>query len=218
MRKLQNASPRKIRSLLEWFSLAEKITTNKLGLGYKVEEVSEMKKLKGTLLEDDLFCVNQEEMTALERYLAPFVWLFSLLLGRVLARMSERPPDKPRWKWMLVGLLESWASKRGLKFHWKGEPVGKNSTEDGNPESSLRQRDHDLRVQAASRGITQGIAKVVLMAMGVGMLIAPIWVLYSVHDPEVKLGVITGFIIAFLLIVAFSTKADVSASLVATAG
>ena len=71
---------------------------------------------------------------------------------------------------------------------------------------------------ADSDTVTGVITQVVSMAIGVGMLIAPIWVLYILHDPRAKLGVITGFVVAFMLMVKFSTAADPSGILAATAG
>jgi hypothetical protein len=60
--------------------------------------------------------------------------------------------------------------------------------------------------------------QIAIMTVGVGMLIAPMWVLQTLTDPKTKLGVITAFVVAFLLMVSFSTKAEPSGTLAATAG
>ncbi|EMR64000.1 hypothetical protein UCREL1_9029 [Eutypa lata UCREL1] len=57
----------------------------------------------------------------------------------------------------------------------------------------------------------------VIIAVGSAMLIAPIWILQALNDPKAKLGVITGFIFAFLLILSLAMVAKPFEALGATA-
>jgi hypothetical protein len=68
------------------------------------------------------------------------------------------------------------------------------------------------------KAIAKFLNQTAIMTVGVGMLITPMWVLQTLTDPKTKLGVITVFVITFLLIVSFSTKAEASGTLAATAG
>jgi Family of unknown function (DUF6594) len=156
----------------------------------------EFKHLKGSLEERDIFCLTQEEMTPLERFLHPL----AQVLAQVLVQTLE------------LNQLESGLTWRNylrmLKFRLKRAPGSEEDLDTLSP----------VEVKALAGVILQGITKVLMMVTGIGMLIAPIWTLYAFHDPRVKLGVITGFIVAFLLIVAVSTRVDPSATLASTAG
>lgn len=52
---------------------------------------------------------------------------------------------------------------------------------------------------------------------GLAMLIGPLWWLNYLHNPEARLGVITGFVMAFFVIVAKATTASVYETLAAAA-
>lgn len=53
--------------------------------------------------------------------------------------------------------------------------------------------------------------------MGMVMLIAPLWVLAVTHGTMKRLGVITGFVVLFLGLIAFTTVARPFESLAAAA-
>jgi len=57
----------------------------------------------------------------------------------------------------------------------------------------------------------------VVAVIGLGMLIGPLWILNVVQNTEARLGVITGFIALFFVLVAVATNAKVFESLAAAA-
>lgn len=58
---------------------------------------------------------------------------------------------------------------------------------------------------------------VIIGIIGLGMLIGPIWTLYSVQPSNKRLGIITGFIVAFFVLVVTATTARLFESLAAVA-
>lgn len=58
---------------------------------------------------------------------------------------------------------------------------------------------------------------ITITVLGMIMLIVPLWVLAVTHGTMARLGVITGFIMFFLALVAFATVARPFESLAATA-
>lgn len=58
---------------------------------------------------------------------------------------------------------------------------------------------------------------ITITIMGMLMLIVPLWVLNGTNGPRAKLGVITGFIVLFLGLIAFTTVARPFESLAAAA-
>ncbi|KAF7502113.1 hypothetical protein GJ744_007106 [Endocarpon pusillum] len=60
-------------------------------------------------------------------------------------------------------------------------------------------------------------ASTVIAVVGLAMLIGPLWILESLSDPPEKLGVITGFIVLFFVLVGVATAAKVFEALVAAA-
>ncbi|KAF2814458.1 uncharacterized protein BDZ99DRAFT_237951 [Mytilinidion resinicola] len=57
----------------------------------------------------------------------------------------------------------------------------------------------------------------VIAFVGLGMLVGPIWILAFIVDPLKRLGVITGFIALFFILVAVATTAKVSEALASAA-
>jgi hypothetical protein len=66
----------------------------------------------------------------------------------------------------------------------------------------------------------EGLSSGVIAIVGLGMLLGPLWILevFKDADPVVRLGIITGFITLFFILVAVATTAKVSESLAAAAG
>lgn len=52
---------------------------------------------------------------------------------------------------------------------------------------------------------------------GIVMLIVPLWILAFVHEQTRRLGIITAFVMAFLMLMSFATLAKPFESLAATA-
>jgi uncharacterized membrane protein len=63
----------------------------------------------------------------------------------------------------------------------------------------------------------ENFVRVFLTVLGMVMLIAPLWILAVTHGRMERLGVITSFIVLFLVLVAFTTTARSFESLAATA-
>lgn len=61
------------------------------------------------------------------------------------------------------------------------------------------------------------LSAVVIGMVGLGMLIGPIWALYEVEPSNKRLGIITGFIVAFYVLVVIATTAKLFESLAAVA-
>lgn len=68
---------------------------------------------------------------------------------------------------------------------------------------------NDTRMQAFDSGT--------VMLVGLAMLLAPIWILYTVKTPRYRLGVISAFVTAFMVLLQVVTTAKPSESLAATA-
>lgn len=69
---------------------------------------------------------------------------------------------------------------------------------------------------SSDEGIDKTIA-LTITALGMLMLIAPLWVLNATNWPQARLGVITGFVMLFLGLIAFTTVARPWESLAAVA-
>lgn len=61
------------------------------------------------------------------------------------------------------------------------------------------------------------ISAIIVGAVGLGMLIGPLWALYKVEPSNVRLGIITGFIVVFYFLVVVATTAKLFESLAAVA-
>jgi hypothetical protein len=93
-----------------------------------------------------------------------------------------------------------------LYFLWK-EPLP-----DG-----LSEADQRTRRYASERRIDR-VTTVTMLATGAAMLIVPIWLLLILaSNPVVKLAIITGFIILFLVLVVYATSARPAEALAGTA-
>lgn len=57
-----------------------------------------------------------------------------------------------------------------------------------------------------------------IVLIGVSMLIVPLWWLDAVSDDHQRLGIITGFVLLFALLLGFSTQARPFDTLAAAAG
>jgi hypothetical protein len=68
---------------------------------------------------------------------------------------------------------------------------------------------HDKRVE--------GFSTFTISIAGMGMLVGPLWWLNFVSQQEIRLGVITGFIVVFFVLVLVATTAKVSDALAAAA-
>lgn len=66
-------------------------------------------------------------------------------------------------------------------------------------------------------GRTESYCRFIIIITGLVMLIAPQWWLLFVEDRRYQLGIITGFIMLFLALVAILTRAKPFESLAATA-
>lgn len=58
----------------------------------------------------------------------------------------------------------------------------------------------------------------IMVVVGLGLLIAPLWILAFVTEPVQRLAIITAFVVVFLPIVTFASLARPSEALAATAG
>jgi hypothetical protein len=92
-----------------------------------------------------------------------------------------------------------------LHWLWKKEPP-----------PDTRQADRDTR-QYISDEKMDLVATVTIIFVGLAMLIVPIWVLAILTGPYTKLGVITCFIVVFLVVVLYATVATPSEALAASA-
>lgn len=61
------------------------------------------------------------------------------------------------------------------------------------------------------------ITTIAILVVGMIMLVVPIWILAIITMPYTKLGVITAFIVVFLVVVSYATVARPSETLAATA-
>jgi hypothetical protein len=61
------------------------------------------------------------------------------------------------------------------------------------------------------------LSKLTIAIVGLGMLVGPLWWLHFVSTSEVQLGIITGFITLFFVLVAVATTAGVAEALAAAA-
>jgi hypothetical protein len=68
---------------------------------------------------------------------------------------------------------------------------------------------NDKRVEKLSSGV--------ISFAGLAMLIGPLWILAYVHHTAIRLGVISGFIVVFFVVVAVATTARVFETLAAAA-
>ncbi|KAI0882000.1 uncharacterized protein GGS22DRAFT_196164 [Annulohypoxylon maeteangense] len=82
--------------------------------------------------------------------------------------------------------------------------------------SDIREVDRKVRRYADDNRI-DFITTIALSIIGMLMLIAPIWILAAIKAPYTKLGVITAFIVIFLVTVSYATVAKPSETLAATA-
>jgi len=57
----------------------------------------------------------------------------------------------------------------------------------------------------------------IILAVGICMLIVPLWILYLVHGMAARLGIITAFIFFFVGLLSFATRATPFESLAAAA-
>ncbi|QDS72495.1 hypothetical protein FKW77_010072 [Venturia effusa] len=63
----------------------------------------------------------------------------------------------------------------------------------------------------------ENLSTTVVAIFGLGMLIAPLWILEAVHDSNKQLAIITGFIVLFFFVVKVATNARVFESLAVAA-
>jgi hypothetical protein len=77
--------------------------------------------------------------------------------------------------------------------------------------------DQDLITYTSDERI-DSFATFIVLFFGLGMILAPIWILSFVNPKVVKLGVITVFIVVFLGMVSYATTSSPGESLAATAG
>jgi hypothetical protein len=110
----------------------------------------------------------------------------------------------PREKGLLRRFIDRLALARRHRF-FRREPDGTESYHD--PET------HYL---ARLDRIDKLVSGIILVA-GLLMLVVPLWILQFLGDDVVKLGVITAFIILFLIVVATISEAKPYKSLAATA-
>lgn len=68
-----------------------------------------------------------------------------------------------------------------------------------------------------SDGLIERFVTILVTTFGLLMLIVPLWILAYVHSTAVKLGVISGFVVLFLVLISFATVAKPSETLAATA-
>jgi hypothetical protein len=68
---------------------------------------------------------------------------------------------------------------------------------------------NDERVEKLSAGV--------ISLVGLAMLIGPLWILAYVHHIAIRLGVISGFVVIFFVVVAVATTAQVFETLAAAA-
>ena len=61
------------------------------------------------------------------------------------------------------------------------------------------------------------LSTTVIGVVGLGMLIGPIWALYTVEPPKARLGIISAFIVVFYILVGIATTAKIFESLAAVA-
>jgi len=85
------------------------------------------------------------------------------------------------------------------------------------PDLPVHSITHPEMVYYSSDARIDSFIGVTITALGMGMLIAPLWVLAYTEVRWKRLGVITGFIILFLGLVAFTTVAKPFESLAAAA-
>jgi len=77
--------------------------------------------------------------------------------------------------------------------------------------------DQDLITYTSDERI-DSFATFIVVSFGLGMILAPIWILSFVDPKVVKLGIITVFIVVFLGMVSYATTSSPGESLAATAG
>lgn len=103
-------------------------------------------------------------------------------------------------------LLERSTRFRGASLWRKKTPKG---AYEHHPYPDTLRLAHDARIDAFV-GIT-------ITVLGMIMLIAPLWILAITHGTMKRLGVITGFIVIFLALIALTTVARPFESLAAAA-
>jgi hypothetical protein len=81
--------------------------------------------------------------------------------------------------------------------------------------------DHDIVADGYTTWIHEKrigyVSSCIIAFVGLAMLIGPLWILEAVEKDETRLGIITGFIALFFVMVGVATTARVSESLVAAA-
>jgi hypothetical protein len=82
--------------------------------------------------------------------------------------------------------------------------------------TALPVHDQDLITYTSDERI-DSFATFIVVLFGLGMILAPIWILSFVNPKVVKLGVITVFIVVFLGVVSYATTSSPGESLAATA-
>ncbi len=110
----------------------------------------------------------------------------------------------PKYKTPLRRLLEKSASFR-IHWLWKEEKA---------PELPLYDKDV---VNYISDNKIDSFITILIIAVGMAMLIAPMWVLEFLTNPLAKLGTITAFIVVFLGMISYATVAKPFEVLGATA-
>jgi hypothetical protein len=92
-----------------------------------------------------------------------------------------------------------------LHWLWKKDPP---------PET--RDIDKGVRIYVSDEKIDI-ITTIMTLFVGLGMLVAPIWILAVISNAYTKLGAITAFIVIFLSVVSYATVAKPAETLAATA-
>ena len=124
-----------------------------------------------------------------------------------LTHTSDLFPLVPKPKSSLRKLLECSSIFRLSRF-WRTKP----SRSDPDMFEYLEQHIHYSSDDKIERFVS-----ITILILGVIMLIAPLWILAFVHGTIDRLGIITLFIVLFLVLLSFTTVAKPFESLAATA-
>lgn len=112
----------------------------------------------------------------------------------------------PRSKSSLRKLLER--SERFRLFRlWRTDP----------PDGCANVMMGDENVHYSSNERIEKFVAIIILSLGIIMLIAPLWVLEFVNGPINRLGIITMFIVLFIILLSFTTVAKPFESLTAAA-
>ncbi|PMD35042.1 hypothetical protein L207DRAFT_570622 [Hyaloscypha variabilis F] len=190
LRKLRSAARQDIISIQNWHSINLNAIDDKERAYLSYDQ--------------ELFYVAPKERTALRRFLNPLSYTIYFVLRISWDGLYNHILSPLETKWNQFHAKRDPKSVTQLPIH---EPlpqyigsVDLKSTPLLNPES-----------------VGNAFNTFIIMAIGIGMLIAPMWTLQALTQPITKLAVITGFVVGFLILVSNSTTAEPGAVLAATA-